>query len=1057
MVSHMNSSELRSRRLRNRAALAVLLAAASSVVACSSSSGGGGTGRVEGQSDFTSSPPGQSFGGGLAQDSAGTGSTGGGNAAGLSAPMAAKSGSVVASSSTPRTVEETDLYRVEGNRLYYLNGYRGLMVFDISDIDHPKLIGRSAIFGSPVEMVVHNGVAVVVVADWYGHMDDGSPFHGSIVRGIDASNPDSIKIIGEAQLGGDVRDTRFVGDATTGNGVLYAVSEEYPWAYGWGDVSFGVAGGVAVSSSSNQAKVVVSSVSINNGVVKAKGRVEAPGYGGIFNVTPNSIMFGHTVQPPQPSPNVYVQPTQMALDYIDISDPAGTIKLRGEAVFSGNLIDYGTDNGRWNLDFADGKTAHLLGRSVDANNPGVNQSYVLAVADFTNPDAPVATATLGVAGNGWTPAARFDKGRMYLAPSDGYYYGNGQNPATPIQIFDITNPKAPAFAGQTQISGAVWNFTPSGDGTRLFALGNQAYNPQTGVNGSQITVEYLDVTDATNPMVLGNASFGQGWAWTPAAGTFKAFTKSDADGLVVLPFSGWDSGYDKYNNGLQLIEFTNTTIRSSGTAATKGWVERGIFAKGSGANAPTRLLSLSDLSLAVVDYTQHDAPAVKYELPLARNVIDARPNTNGTISQLSSDWWYENDQEHSELRVLPIAQADENRSDLALAEVPIEGVDAQVFHNGKLAYVVTSVRHEVDCATAGGGIIEPGIPGSAGTPQKCYRWGQQIQVVDFSGTTPVLRGKQAMPDFANNYYWAYGGFYGCYIYDWYYGADMVQVGGDKLAFRRWVPQFGPNGEYVDAYQSLWIVDLSNPDSPNLASTVITRDQDGWWGNMRAVGDTLYTTHYEWVQRPTTSSNQGDYQVKYFLDRIDMTDPRNPKIGAKINVPGMLIGASETDPGVIYTIDYGWYGNHGGNAFDVLRLSGDKAYLQEELEIPGYVGNTFVRGNNVYMSVQQWADEKYQQTYMRLWQLDITDPKNVIATASKADKGWGWLLGVEGDRALVTSGWGSDGIDIYQLSSGAPKFDQFVRTLGWGSTSMARQGDQIFLASGHWGVQTINLK
>src|SRR6185436_9658618 len=111
-----------------------------------------------------------------------------------------------ASSGVPRKVEETDLYRVEGDRLYYLNGYRGLMVFDIANVDQPKLIGRSAIFGSPVEMVVRQGVATVVVSDWYGTMDDGSPFHGSIVRGIDASDAANIRILGEAKLGGWVRD-----------------------------------------------------------------------------------------------------------------------------------------------------------------------------------------------------------------------------------------------------------------------------------------------------------------------------------------------------------------------------------------------------------------------------------------------------------------------------------------------------------------------------------------------------------------------------------------------------------------------------------------------------------------------------------------------------------------------------------------------------------------------------------------------------------------------------------------------------------------------------------
>ena len=58
-------------------------------------------------------------------------------------------------------------------------------------------------------------------------MDDGTPFHGSIVRGLDATDPTNIKVLGEAKLGGWVRDDRVVGD------VIYAVSEDYGWAYGW--------------------------------------------------------------------------------------------------------------------------------------------------------------------------------------------------------------------------------------------------------------------------------------------------------------------------------------------------------------------------------------------------------------------------------------------------------------------------------------------------------------------------------------------------------------------------------------------------------------------------------------------------------------------------------------------------------------------------------------------------------------------------------------------------------------------------------------------------------
>jgi hypothetical protein len=110
-----------------------------------------------------------------------------------------------------------------------------------------------------------------------------------------------------------------------------------------------------------------------------------------------------------------------------------------------------------------------------------------------------------------------------------------------------------------------------------------------------------------------------------------------------------------------------------------------------------------------------------------------------------------------------------------------------------------------------------------------------------------------------------------------------------------------------------------------------------------------------------------------------------------------------------------------------------------------------------MSVQQYLDDQYNRSIVQLYQLNLANPSAIVPSVSQAQKGWGWLLGVEGDRALVTSGWGGEGIDIYRLSDSAPVFDQFARTVGWGSSSLARQGDQIFLASGRWGVQTIDLK
>ena len=153
--------------------------------------------RIPGQHDFVSAP----LPGSAASRGGSFGTAAGDNAGAAPAAPGAGGKSTSAPAPSQRTVEETDLYRLEGDRLYYLSSYRGLMVFDVTNVDQPKLLGRSPIFGDPVDMIVRNGIAVVVVGDWYGKMDDGTPFHGSIVRGIDARDPSNITITGEAQLG----------------------------------------------------------------------------------------------------------------------------------------------------------------------------------------------------------------------------------------------------------------------------------------------------------------------------------------------------------------------------------------------------------------------------------------------------------------------------------------------------------------------------------------------------------------------------------------------------------------------------------------------------------------------------------------------------------------------------------------------------------------------------------------------------------------------------------------------------------------------------------------
>jgi hypothetical protein len=953
-----------------------------------------------GATSFVSAPPGGSATGG---HNTGAPAAGGDQA---NAPTPA------AGQSTPtRNVEETDLYRLEGTRLYYLNGYRGLMVFDVSDVDHPKLLGRSPIYGYPVDMVVHNGVATVVVGDWYGQMDDGTPFHGSIVRGIDASDPTNIKILGEAKLGGFVRDDRVVGN------VIYAVSEDYSWFYGW-DI-----GGAQVARQTTET-VIVSSVSFAGGQIQAVGKQTFPGYSGVFNVTPNSILLAHDAPDATGSTELL---------YLDISDPNGAIVPRGALSVDGRVEGWGADNGRWNLDFADGKLAHVVGCATNSTWCDGNSGYVVSTVDFTNPDAPVAKKPLHIAAPGWSVAARFDGTRLYLSPSSYWLYGSGGD-TTPLQVFDLSNVDAPVLAGTTSVPGTVWNLLPAPQ-QRLFALGSDWRGASSG---EAVSLTYLDVSNPSQPSVINTSTFGQGWAWTPAAGTFKAFTMDPTRGLVVLPFSGWDDHTQTYNNGLQLIEFTPTSQRTAGAARTHGWVERGIF-------VGTRLVSLSDLALSVVDYSSHDAPTVTAELTLARNVVTAQP-AGTTITEVSSDWW-DNDVSTSEVRVLPIANAEETSDIAGTPAVAVDGVNAQVFRNGDFAYVVTNVRVPSSCD----GRFGPPNPGAL-----CYARQQQVQVVDLAGGQAVLRGKVTLP--VDNWGWFGWGWFGCFWYDWFDGAEVVQYAPDGLAFRRWTVSWDASGRVVDGKGELFVVDLANADAPAIASTTITEGVDGWWGNLRVVGTTLYASHYEWFER---NRNPNQWTVRYYADRIDLSDRHHPRVEAKINTPGLIVGGSAADPSLLYTIDYHWDAGQVRNDFNVVRVHGDVAEWLGRATLDGWVGSTFIVGDKAYLSAQHYDDANgapYNGPSITLHAIDLADPRHPVDRVASDQRGWGWLLDVVGDRAVVQSGWGAGGVDIYQLSDGAaPRFRQFARTRGWDARSVARQDNALFLSSGYWGVQRIDLQ
>src|SRR5262249_59333151 len=125
--------------------------------------------------------------------------------------------------------------------------------------------------------------------------------------------------------------------------------------------------------------------------IKWVGNLESPGWGGVSHVTASSVLLAHSTADARTGGTS----AQSELEYLDISDPGGAIVPRGKITVNGMIQGWGADNGRWNLDFADGKTAHMVGCAGQTYCDGVS-GYVVSTVDFSNPDAPALRSELDV-------------------------------------------------------------------------------------------------------------------------------------------------------------------------------------------------------------------------------------------------------------------------------------------------------------------------------------------------------------------------------------------------------------------------------------------------------------------------------------------------------------------------------------------------------------------------------------------------------------------------------------------------------------------------------------
>jgi len=433
--------------------------------------------------------------------------------------------SVSSSTRTPPSgrvaeVEEADIYRIEGNLLYYFNTYRGLLIFDISDPKAPKQLSRSSVFGYPVEMFVSGTTVYALLRDaLYLTQVEGKPKferrNVSQLVAIDATAPASPKIIKAVDIVGQLRE----GVSRKIENTLYVVSylpqgyyysgwyaerstttttKEQAWVYSFD-----------VSDPKNLRKVNELEVFEGGSVQFSSNNLSYNKYfqGVTISATSNALMvaenwsvYGYASSTSSSSGCGSYESNQLSvISLIDISDPKGSIRRHTRFETSGTIGDQFKMTYVFDDAAKTGTFFGILARQVWSGSNCGGTSYTrntLESWDVTDGANPVRLSRLDFGKQNETVrGTAFDVTRKVA-------YAITAQRIDPLYALSFADPKAlKVLSSVDGLSGDMSVFRLIADRQFLIAVGTDTSSTCTGFDtasgrqGSQIAVSIIDVRD----------------------------------------------------------------------------------------------------------------------------------------------------------------------------------------------------------------------------------------------------------------------------------------------------------------------------------------------------------------------------------------------------------------------------------------------------------------------------------------------------------------------------------------------------------------------------------
>ncbi len=771
------------------------------------------------------------------------------------------------SGSDSRSVVESDIWKVSGNRLYYFNSIRGLQVFDVTTPDSPALLGTLRLPGAGEDMYLldKDHVALLKTDGYWSWTDEAQrffPYIGitntanlSISTGVNASA--SLAIVNSNNQASQSAEI-IIADVSAGNptlvaqvpyegylvesrlvgSVLYLATEVYGSARADGLYEYGCQlSSFDVSDPSNPV---------------ARDSVLLDSYPGAVAATDQYFLVATW--------NSETDGQQITL--VDISDPQGLLHLAGHAAvpgYVGSKFDLTTVGNSLVV------ASTVYGQDVSVNTDDWTPHANVSAFSLADPLNPAASGSIDFAQSEYITATRFDGSRLYVVTVD-------QKSADPLYIVDLSNLSQLSVVGSLKSPGFSTYIQPLGN--RLVTIGLVSDRP---------TVSLFDVTDPKHLTQLSTAAVGgtAKWSYSEAVWDEKAFNVLPENHLILLPYSGYDSTGEA--SGIQLVDLFTDHL------ATRGVIQHDFSPRRSTVIAD-RIVSISPEQLVTVNAQNRDHPSVTAALAISYPVDRIIASGDYLLEIADGSSWLD---QAPKITVAATGDPNQALSVLPLSAAPITGATVR---NGVL-YILqsqvaqpTSIQPVTSANSSGSSALLStfdlsSLPtvrplGKISPPNEMALEGDEFQPLWVTDTTLVWTGQR------RSYF----------LYPVFFATDFVT---NHFILD---PYFSTSGKRLYAF------DVSDAAAPIFASKLAIGVTEKWdVSEPFAANGAVYISH---KVSPSATPLNSNFQLgaptdplanRHFLEIIDYSDPTAPFIHPDMpNIPGELHGLS-MDGQLLYTV------------------------------------------------------------------------------------------------------------------------------------------------------------